>query len=281
MPEEKENLDVSLTGVSLQRKAPGFESHPLHHCILPRLIFPSRALYPSRGLELAKIFAFPQQQKPLNRATKTVAWTLGALVGLAGIEHGFFEVMQGSVAPSDILIDAIGSAQRFWVYGGETALTLVPNFFITGVLAIVFGLLVVIWASKGINRKYGAAVLMVLSISLWLVGGGFAPIFMAILATVAAAGINNPWNWWRAHFPVSVRNFLAKLWPWSLISFVVVFAIGVEIAIFGYPLLWFFNTDVTLAIQSVSALVMVVLMIISVVAAFAFDIKKSPENIRQ
>ena len=171
--------------------------------------------------------------KTLNKATRAVASTLGVLVGLAGVEHGFFELLQGNVTPSDVLIDAVGPAQRFWEYGVERALTVVPNFLVTGILAIVFGLLVTIWAGAFINRKYGAGVLMLLSILLWLVGGGFAPIFMAVLASAAATRINKPLNWWRVHLQASIRNFLARLWLWSIISFVVVFVIGVEIAIFG------------------------------------------------
>jgi len=102
------------------------------------------------------------------RATRAVASTLGVLVGLAGIEHGFFEMLQGNVTPSDIMIDAIGPAQRFWEYGTESALTIIPNFFVTGIVAIIVGLLVTIWAGAFIDRKYGAGVLMLLSIILWL-----------------------------------------------------------------------------------------------------------------
>lgn len=45
-----------------------------------------------------------------NGATKTVASTFGVLVGLADIEHGLLEMLQGNVTPSDIVIDAIGPA---------------------------------------------------------------------------------------------------------------------------------------------------------------------------
>ena len=64
---------------------------------------------------------------------------------------------------------------------------------------------------------------------------GFVPIFIAIFAVVTATSINMCLDWWRAHLLVSVRGALAKLWPLSVILFVVVFLIGVEIAIFGYP----------------------------------------------
>jgi len=211
-------------------------------------------------------------------ATRAVASTFGVLVGLAGIEHGFFEILQGNVTPSDIMIDAIGPAQRFWEYGTETALTIIPSFLVTGILAMIVGLLVSIWAYAFIDRKYGAWILMFLSILLWLVGGGFAPIFMSILASVTATRINKPLKWWRAHLPINLRGFLAKLWPWSVIAFVLVFLVGVEIAVFGYPLLWFFDANVTFTIQNALALVMVVLWPVCIVTAFAHDIQKQTDS---
>ncbi len=209
-----------------------------------------------------------------NGATKTVASTFGVLVGLAGIEHGLLEMLQGNVTPNDIMIDAIGPAQRFWEYASEPALTIIPNFLVTGVLAMIFGLLVTIWACAFIDKKYGARILFLLSIILWLVGGGFAPIIMSILASLTATRISNPLKWWRAHLPVNFRCFLSKLWPWSIIAYVLVFAMGVEIAIFGYPLLWVFDANVTYTIQWTSALIMVVLWPVSIITAFAHDIQK-------
>jgi hypothetical protein len=197
-------------------------------------------------------------------AIRAVASTLGVLVGLAGIEHGFFEMLQGNVKPSP--------AQRFWEYSSETALTIIPNMLYSGILAIIVGLSVTIWAGYYIDRKYGARVLMLLSIILFLVGGGFAPIFMAVFASVAASKINRPLNWWRAHLPASIRGLLAKLWPWSIIVFVVAFVGGVEIAIFGYPLLWFYSAEVTYSIQWALAYIMVAFWPLSILTAIAHDI---------
>jgi MFS family permease len=190
------------------------------------------------------------------------------------VEHGIFEMLQGNVTPSGLMIDAIGPAQRFWEYGTERALTIIPNFFVTGTLAIVFGILVTVWAGVFIDRKYSAGILLLLSILLWLVGGGFAPIFMSILASITATQVSKPLKWWRAHLPAFIRGFLAKLWSWSIISFVVVFVVGVEIAIFGYPLLWFYSADMTFSIQSALAYIMVVLMLLSILTAFAYDIQR-------
>jgi hypothetical protein len=211
-------------------------------------------------------------------ATRAVASTLGVLVGLAGIEHGFFELLQGNVTPSGIMIEAIGPAQRFWEYGTERALTIIPNFFATGILAILVGLLVTIWAGLFIGRKHGVWVLMLLSIILWLVGGGFGPIFMSILAIVTATRINKPLKWWRAHLPVNARGFLAKLWPWSIIAYVLLFSVSVEIAIFGYPLLELFGAKTTYDIQYTLGYIMVGFMPVSILTAFAHDIQKQTDS---
>ncbi|MFX0063905.1 MAG: hypothetical protein ACFFC7_17180 [Candidatus Hermodarchaeota archaeon] len=211
-------------------------------------------------------------------ATRVVVSTLGVLVGLAGIEHGFFELLQGNVRPNGILIDAIGPAQRFWEYGTERAITIIPNFFVTGIVAMIVGLLVTIWAAAFVDRKYGAWVLFLLSLILWLVGGGFAPIFFAVFASVTATRINKPLTWWGTHLPNNTRGLLARLWPWSPIALVVIFWIGVEIAIFGYPLLWFFNADITFGIQYTLAFIMLGLMLVSILSAFAFEIQKQPDS---
>jgi len=200
------------------------------------------------------------------------ASVFGVLVGLAGIQHGIFEILQGNVAPNDIMIDAIGSSQKLWEYGTETALTIIPNFFITGIFAVIFGLLVTIWASAFIDRKFGVWIFGLLAFILWLVGGGFAPILMSIFGFAAATRINKPLEWWCKHLPVTLRGFLSRLWPWSIIIYVLVFAMGVEIAIFGYPLLWLFDANVTYTIQLTYALIMVVLLPVSIITALAHDI---------
>ncbi len=223
-----------------------------------------------------------QQDHKLNwrnlSATRVVTSTLGILVGLAGIEHGFFEMLQGNVKPSGIFIEAIGPEQRFWENGLEPAVTIIPNFLVTGILAMIFGILVTIWAGAFVERKYGARVLFLLSIILWLVGGGFAPIIFTIIASVTATRINKPLTWWRTNLPVSVQGFLSKIWPGVLIAFVLGFWISVELIIFGYPLLWFFNADTTFAIVNILAFIYLGLMAVSILTGFAYDIQNQPDS---
>jgi len=202
---------------------------------------------------------------------KAVASTYGILVGLAGIEHGIFEILQGDVPTGGIMIDAIGDAQRFWEGGMETALTIVPNFLWTGILAVLVGILVTVWAYAFVDRKYGASVLLLLTVTLFLVGGGFAPIFLSLLAFGAATRIGKPLNWWRERMPG--RSSLAKLWPSLLILFVVVFWTAVGIQIFGLPI----DATITMNIMVVFSLAMVILMPIAVIVAISYDAQKLSE----
>jgi hypothetical protein len=210
-------------------------------------------------------------------AARVVASTFGIIVGLAGIDHGFFEILQGNTATNGLMIYAIGPAQRFWEYGFETALTIVPNFLVTGILAVFFGLLVMLWAGFFVHRKHGGWILLSLSIILFLVGGGFAPIFVSILASLAAARIDKPVRWWRKLLPGSVLNFLGKFWRGILIIFVIVFVISVEIAIFGWPLTAFFDADTSMMILNTLAYIMLGLMVLSVLTAFANDSRQQAE----
>ena len=213
-----------------------------------------------------------------NRATRLTASTLGVLVGLAGIDHGIFEILQGNLAPDAIMIAAIGPDQRFWVYGEETAVTILPNFLVTGVLAVILGLLVTIWSAFFLQRKHGAIILMALSILLFLFGGGFAPIFMALVASLIATRINRPLIWWRKLFSGSVGSFLAKLWSGMLIAFVVLFVFNVVVAIFGWPLTVWLDADSAFALLNTLANIMLVLMLLSVLTGFAYDVQQLVEN---
>ena len=211
--------------------------------------------------------------KQTNRATRTVASTLGVLVGLAGINHGIFEILQGNVRPDDLMIAAIGPAQKFWEYGEETALTIIPNFLATGILAVIFGILVIIWSIAFINKRDSAGILFLLGTILFLVGGGFAPIFMTIVASLTASRINKPLKFWRIVLPEFFRQFLAKIWLGTLITFVVIFTISVIIAIFGWPLTTFYDADTTFDILTKLSYIMLGFMLLSPLTGFAHDIQ--------
>jgi hypothetical protein len=98
------------------------------------------------------------------------------IFGISGFNHEFFEFLQGNIPTDGIVIQAIGEAQRFWVEGTEPAFTIIPNFLISGILSMALGLTIVIWSLRFIQTTYGRTVYLVLSILLFLVGGGIGQI---------------------------------------------------------------------------------------------------------
>ena len=66
----------------------------------------------------------------MRRATKTVATWFGISAGIAGLEHGYFEILQGSTRPAGLLIVSMGPPcvpEEIW-NGCEPAMTILPNF---------------------------------------------------------------------------------------------------------------------------------------------------------
>jgi hypothetical protein len=209
------------------------------------------------------ISASSQHQKPLNRATRVGVSAVGVLCGLAGVEHGVGEVLQGNVATSGVVIYAWQPSSP--LFGEEPAVTIIPNVLVTGILAIIVGLLVTVWSVAFVQRKNGGLVLLLLSILQFFVGGGIAPLIPAIAAGVTATKINAPLTWWRAHLPVSIRGFLAKVWPFSLIAFSFLFS-SLLLSRF------FYGKDVNLA--STLGDVTLGLIFLTVFAGFAYDIQR-------
>ena len=88
--------------------------------------------------------------------------TFGALAGLAGLEHGIGEVLQGNTAPERVIIQSWPESEWFAILAGEPAMTLVPSLFMTGILAILVSLIFLAWAAMFAQRKHGGLVLILL-----------------------------------------------------------------------------------------------------------------------
>ena len=107
--------------------------------------------------------------------TRVAASALGIFSGLGGASHGPGEILQGNIAPNGLVIEAWPELATL---AGEPAMTIIPSFLVTGILTIIFGLIVAVWAAKFVHRKNGGLVLILLSIIMLLVGGGlFPPVF--------------------------------------------------------------------------------------------------------
>jgi hypothetical protein len=116
-----------------------------------------------------------------NQKTRITASAIGVLLGLSGIiNHGIFEVLQGNTPTNGVFIEAISEKYRFWIHGTEAAFTIIPNFLITGICAIIAGLSVIFWSLKYIHIKNGASVFLSLLILQTLVGGGIGYIILFV-----------------------------------------------------------------------------------------------------
>lgn len=153
----------------------------------------------------------------MNRATSAEA-VLGIYAGVLAIIHGVFEIMQGGV-PASMMIQAIGPAcqpETAW-HACLPALTLLPSFLISGIVTVILGVTILVWSFSLITRKFGSLGLVLPSIALIPVGGGFVPAWLGVLAGITATQIRRPPL---AHPPSSMMRLLARFWPVSVLALI-------------------------------------------------------------
>jgi hypothetical protein len=206
----------------------------------------------------------------MRKAIRVVAASLGALAGFGGPEHGVFEIMQGHVRPDGLMIASMGppcDPERVW-NACEPAMTVVPSFLITGILATIVGILTMVWAIAFVHKKrIGGPVLIGLSIVLLLVGGGLFPPFIGIVGGVVALFIHASPRGEPGREPGPVSRFLAALWPWPLVAF---FA-----WLFGQFIVGHFFNDWLRESGFLIPLLILGLMALSIVSAFARDAQRA------
>jgi hypothetical protein len=150
------------------------------------------------------------------------------------MNHGFFETLQGNTPTGGLIIQAIGPAQRMWVHGTEEAFTIIPNFLVTGILAMVISLVIMVWSVRFIHTTNGPAVFILLFVLLFLVGGGIGQIVFFLPVWAFSRQINKPLFSLQKALPNSLRRELAKVWPYTLMIASGLFLLALEIAIFGF-----------------------------------------------
>lgn len=207
-------------------------------------------------------------------ATRIIATTIGVFFGLfSGVNHGFFEFLQGNKPTNGLLIHAIGEAERFWPLGTEDAFTIIPNFMITGITSMVVGVAIVIWSIWFLPARHGRTVFLGLFVLSFLVGGGIGQAFFFIPAWAFATRIGKPLTWWRKVLPRGAWSFLSSLWIIILALATILMAIGLEIAIFGFfPGLS--EPEVVQSTAMIFVLSSAVLYVISFVAGFGHELKR-------
>jgi hypothetical protein len=197
----------------------------------------------------------------MRKATKAVATWMGFVAGLAGLEHGYFETLQGSVRPISIAFPSWGppcDPEKIW-HACEPAMSILPNFLITGILAMLLSVAVILWSLAFVQRKHGGLVLILLSIALLLFGGGFFPPLISLIGGAAGTQINRPVT----NKPASLTCFAAKLWPWPLV-------ILVTWLLAQFPVGFFFNDFLT-SIMAYGLVLILTMLPLSVYVGYAHD----------
>lgn len=151
----------------------------------------------------------------MENATRLTVSTFGTVMGLAGIEHGIGEILQGSIRPAGLMIMSWPEADFFRIVQGEPAMTVIPNLLVTGILAVFFSLLFTIWAIWFVQQKYGGLGLILLAVVMLLVGGGIFPPVLGLLIGLVATRVHKPLTRKGSPRLSGLQQLLGKIWPGS------------------------------------------------------------------
>ena len=83
----------------------------------------------------------------MRKAIRIIAASFGIFAGFGGLEHGYFEILQGNVRPESIMIVSMGAPcvpEEIW-NACEPAMTIIPNFLVTGILAKLWPWMIVVF----------------------------------------------------------------------------------------------------------------------------------------
>lgn len=214
-------------------------------------------------------------------ATRITATTIGVFFGLfSSINHGIFELLQGNQPTGSLVFNAIGESQRFWPEGTEPALSIVPNFIFTGLLAILAGIAIIIWSIWFLPTRHGRTVYLGLFLFSFLVGGGIGQAFFFLPAWAFATRMGKPLTWWRKALPRQTWPVLARFYPAALALATLSMLIGLEMAIFGYfpgmtDVEMLTNTNMTFVFSAV------VLYVLAFIAGFGHELWKRERAVPQ
>ncbi|MBN1778078.1 MAG: hypothetical protein JW811_08160 [Clostridiales bacterium] len=153
-------------------------------------------------------------------ACVATGWYMGLLAGIGGFIHGLGAALQGSTSTNGLWIKTWSSGPIFEYLDGSPALTIVPNFLITGILAMLAALLLMYVTIACAKKKYGGLYIVSASAIMLLTGGGIISPIVGILAGSCVMGYQEvttgkPLGTW--------EKLLASLWPYlSAVTVIIV-----------------------------------------------------------
>jgi len=153
----------------------------------------------------------------LNKKTALFASILGSLVGFAGIGHGFLAASQGFENSNSVYLEKSGS------------FSVIPNYLITGIIAIIIGSFIIFWSIKYISSKNGPKIFIISSILMIVIGGGLAAIVYAPITFIVALKIKSRKEPKTATCLRSISDALAKKWALTLFISIASLFIGLTL----------------------------------------------------
>ncbi len=195
-------------------------------------------------------------------ATRLFALIQGIFIGLSGMIHGISEVFQGNKPTGGLLLESIG------------AFTIIPNYLMTGIAAIVVGLAVLFWTIAFIHKKNGPTIFLLLSILLFLAGGGIAQVLLFLITWAVSTRIDKPLSWWRKSLSENLRIRLANIWPAILMTGYGFVAVGVGIWLILTPPGAAYKDPLALYVCWAFLIIGVLILVCSIVAGFAHEIER-------
>jgi len=199
-------------------------------------------------------------EKVKNQSTRLYVTIQGVLGGLAGMIHGFAEISQGNRPTGGQWLVSVG------------AFTLIPNYLATGIAAVLVGLCTLIWTLGFIQSKHGAAVFLILSTTLFLVGGGVMQVLFFLIAWGVATQIRQPLTWWRKTLSTVLCKQLAKGWRLNFAVGYFFFFVAIAIWLVLTPPGAEYKEPVSQYILWICLFISIVFQVLTIVSGFARDI---------
>ena len=203
-----------------------------------------------------------------NSSVERIARVFSVFAGIGGAVHGIGEMLQGNVAPDGLVINSWAEGPIALYMGGEPAMTIIPNFLVTGILTVLVSSALIVWGAGFSDRKHSGCVMLLLSTLMLLFGGGFGPPVVGLLAGTAGSRVKSPLKWWSRRLG-RARGLLADIWKpvWLLCL-----ANGLLLFIGGniLPFLGFNNPN----LFTNSFLLSVPLILLSTVSGFAYELRR-------
>jgi hypothetical protein len=201
------------------------------------------------------------------KGTRLVVAAFGTLCGLTGVIAGIFEVLQGNISTDGFVISTIGPNYLMYQDFTYYAVTIIPNFLITGILAIITSSIVILWSVRYVQREKGALILFALSVVQVLVGGGWV-IDLGFIASVLATRIDNPIDWWHRNLNDKIRYWLKWVFPFSVAAYSLISLCMLVLSITGV------NSEASIRQLEFLAAAMFVPVLLMIIGGMAYDINK-------